>query len=127
MKVLNFLFRFIVITIFLFLNSCNSQEFDIQGNWQIISDSSEPEIFYTEIYIDDTNITVYDERIGLTPPNKYMVKDSYIFVTGWDDGKVTKDRIIKSDSLLVISNGRDKLVYRKINESTNLGDLKKIG
>ncbi len=126
MKILNFLFRFIVINIFLFLNSCNSQEFDIKGDWQIISNSSIPEIMYMEIYIDDINLTTYDERMGLAPTNKYVVKNNDIILTNWTDGKEQNiGRINKLDNLLIISDGSDKLVYRRINESPNLGDLKK--
>lgn len=128
MKIFRIPYKLIIANVFFIIWSCNSQEenkVDIKGNWQIVSNSSLEEILYLEVYFDYENVTTYDEKVGLTPRNKYLIKkNNLILISSADGEEKNVGEIAMIDDLLIVTKGKHKLVYKKINKTPSLGDLK---
>ncbi len=126
MKQLRKLNVLIIIFIYFVFSSCNSQSnvnVEILGNWQVISHSDLTELLYTEIFFNDRYLITYNEMGGLTPASKYFIKEGDMIITYWaDDKQENIGRVSIVGDLLKFTGEEHEFVYKKIDESPNLGE-----
>ncbi|WP_250433503.1 hypothetical protein [Hanstruepera flava] len=115
MKELIFLF----LLVFLFPCKLDKQQ-SINGNWYTDSNLAEIEN-YSEFYIDDTNLYIYNEDAGLLPNIEYLLKNDTLYFLSKDKDEAIGSVKFIDDNTLKIYN--DSLFLRRIKKGIKPGDF----